>query len=80
MFPNRKSMLDDVIKNHAIKGRSYRQIVELLGEEESEANKLYYNIITDYGWDIDPIYLKSLVITFDKDSIATGFEIKECKH
>ncbi|MBD1393082.1 hypothetical protein [Mucilaginibacter glaciei] len=81
MYPNRKSMLDDVVKNHKIKGQSYKQIIELLGKSTGlEDNKLYYNIITDYGWDIDPIYAKDLIITFNRDSIATGFNVKEWKH
>lgn len=78
---NRKSMLNDVVENHKIKGQSYNQIIEMLGDSTGlEDNKLYYNIITDYGWDIDPVYSKDLIITFNRDSIATGFDVKEWKH
>jgi hypothetical protein len=39
----------------------------------------YYVINTDYGNDIDPVYRKTLTIYLNKDSIVTGFKIKEWK-
>lgn len=81
MFPNRELMLDDVLKHVKIKGRSYKQIVTSLGETTGITDgKLYYNIALDYGWDIDPLYSKDLIIYFNRDSVATGYKVQEWKH
>jgi hypothetical protein len=78
MYPYRKGMLDDVLKTVTIKGRSYSQIVSSLGESTGlQDGKLYYNIVIDYGSDIDPVYGKDLIILFNNNSIATGYEVKE---
>ena len=84
MYPNRDKMLNDLIKNHKLKGLTYRQLVEQIGEPEQnvsgDSNTVYYNIVTDYGHDIDPIYSKTLQLGFDKDSIIIDFKIIETKY
>ena len=81
IFPYRKSMLKDLTTNYKIVGLSYNQTIDLLGVPEGfiagHTNTLYYDIDLDYGHDIDPIYVKTLEVHFNKDSTITGFDIRE---
>lgn len=43
------------------------------------SNSLTYNIVLNYGDDIDPVYSKNLDIFFSKDSIITSYKITEWK-
>ena len=38
---------------------------------------LTYNIITDYGSDIDPVYIKNLTFYLNRDAVVAGYEVKE---
>lgn len=82
-YPHRKSMLNDLTKNHKLTGLSYRQLINLIGEPENYGDKekdiVYYEIETDYGFDIDPVYTKTLQIKLTKDSTVESFAIKEWK-
>lgn len=82
--PNRNAMLKDLTTHHTLKGLSYRHLVDLLGEPEGfsdvKKNTAYYNIVTDYAKDIDPVYIKNLIINLNADSIVTGFGIEQIKH
>ena len=81
-FPNRKYMIDDLIKNYKFKGKKYSEIVELLNQPQSKLDstrEIYYDIDVDYGFDIDPIYSKTLSITFDKDTFVKNFEVQVWK-
>jgi outer membrane protein assembly factor BamE (lipoprotein component of BamABCDE complex) len=84
LYPNRDKMLDDLIKNQNLKGLTYRQLIDKIGEPEKnevgDSNTIFYDIVTDFGHDIDPVFIKSLEIKFDKDSIVTDFKINEIKH
>lgn len=84
IFPNRNKMLNDLMKNHQLKGLTHKQLVELLGEPEeysdTEPNTAYYNVVTDYGRDIDPVCTKNLKIKLNGDSIVTDVNIYEIKH
>jgi hypothetical protein len=75
-------MLNDLINNHHLKGLTYRQLIDSIGVPhiDSGSYEAYYNIILDYGWDIDPVYSKDLVVQLNQDSVVTGFTIKEWKH
>jgi len=78
-YSNRKFMIDDLVKNYQLKGKKYRDIVELLGAPESNLDstlQIFYEIDVDYGTDIDPVYSKSLVIIFDKDIVVKRFEVE----
>lgn len=83
-FPNREEMLKDLMNNHQLKGLTYKQLMELLGKPENdsdaEPNVACYNIVTDYGRDIDPVYIKNLQVKFNADSIVTEVAISEIKH
>lgn len=83
IYSHRKSMLNDLTKNYKLTGLSYRQLINLIGEPENysdkEKNIIYYEIETDYGNDIDPVYTKTLQLKLTKDSTVESFEIKEWK-
>jgi hypothetical protein len=79
-FPNRKYMIDDLIHNYKLKGKTYYQIIRLLGEPQSKLDstfKIFYNIDVDYGNDIDPVYTKTLSITFNKENVVKKIEVYE---
>ena len=84
LYPNRDKMLDDLTKNQNLKGLTIRQLIDKIGEPEKNvvgnSNTIYYDIVTDYGHDIDPIYSKTLEFKFDKDSFIKDFKIHETKH
>jgi outer membrane protein assembly factor BamE (lipoprotein component of BamABCDE complex) len=84
LYPNRDKMLEDLTKNQILKGLTYRQLIEKMGEPEKnvigDSNAIYYDIVIDYGHDIDPVYTKTVEFKFDKDSIITDFKINETKH
>ncbi|MFA9213530.1 MAG: hypothetical protein ACEQSR_06745 [Candidatus Methylacidiphilales bacterium] len=81
LHPNRVKMLDDLLKNNTLKGLTISQLIDKLGNPDfntpPDSNKIYYNIITEYGLDIDPVYSKNLIFTFSHDSIINNFIIDE---
>ena len=83
-FANRKSMVNDLMKNHLHKGLTYKELVELLGEPENYAdeksNKIAYEIEVDYGSDIDPVAGSDLIIELSKDSTVVNCELVKWKH
>jgi hypothetical protein len=83
-YANRENMLNDLIANHKIKGLKYSEIIDLLGPPENYANSnsniISYNIVLDFGHDIDPVYTKDLDLEFSKDSIVQDFKLVENKH
>jgi hypothetical protein len=83
IYKHRKSMLNDLTKNYKLTGLSYRQLVNLIGEPENYSDKesdiVIYEIETDYGFDIDPVYTKTLELKLIKDSIVKSYSIKEWK-
>ena len=84
IYPEREKMLKDLMNNHQLKGLKYNQIIDLLGEPENysdeEPNTITYNIVTDYGRDIDPVFIKNLEVKFSSDSILTDVNINEIKN
>jgi uncharacterized membrane protein len=83
-YANRENMLNDLISNHKLKGLKYSEIIDLLGPPENYENKnsniISYNIVLDFGHDIDPVYTKDLDLEFSKDSIVQDFKLVENKH
>jgi hypothetical protein len=75
-------MLDDLTKNIPLKGKSYQDIVSLLGQPQysfDSSMNVGYEIDIDYGMDIDPIYSQTLLLHFDRDSIVMSFDVDEWK-
>jgi hypothetical protein len=80
--PNREDMLGDLIDHHKIKGLTYHQLIDSLGQPENYGDtkdSIYYDIVVNYGY-LDPKSGKYLAIGFSKDSIATGFKVVEWKN
>lgn len=84
LYPYRDKMLEDLTKNQKLKGLTYRQLIGKIGEPEKnitgDNNTIYYDIVIDYGYDIDPVNIKTLAFKFDKDSIVNDFKINESKY
>src|SRR4051812_15554164 len=73
IFPNRKYMINDLLKNFQLKGKKYSEIIELLGQPQSKLHgslNVFYNIDIDYGSDIDPVYSKTLMLQFNRDTVV----------
>lgn len=80
-YPYREDMLNDLVKNHKIKGLTYHQLIDSIGKPEHDSKgAVFYNVITDFGSDIDPVYIKTLTLHLNKDSIVNGFEVVEWKN
>ncbi len=83
-YKNRENMLEDLTNNHKLKGISYSKVIDLLGLPENYSdekfNTLSYNIVTEYGNDIDPVYIKILEIKLTKDSIVENYKIVEIEN
>ena len=53
-------------------------VIEQVGPPDfSDPIHFLYDIETNYGFDIDPIYTKQLIYYLSSDSIVTRFEVKE---
>jgi hypothetical protein len=79
-FPYRNKMLKDLTTHYKLVGLKYNEIINLFGEPNyHDSNSVVYQVIEDYGSDIDPIYTKNLNFKFNKDSIITAFKIEEWK-
>ena len=83
MYPNREKMLKDLTENNKLKGLTYKELIAKIGPDENYKSGydtcIFYSIVTDYGWDIDPVYSKCLVFKFNKDSVVTDYKIEEWK-
>ena len=79
-FPNRNNMLKDLTTNHKLVGLKHNEAIELLGEPNySDCSSFTYQVIEDYGSDIDPVYSKNLDFEFGKDSVITSYKIEVWK-
>jgi hypothetical protein len=61
-FPHRESMFDDLINNYPLTGKTYNELIDLLGRPQGKGDndlEIFYNIDIDYGSDIDPIFYKN---------------------
>lgn len=75
----RADMLNDLLNNNTLIGLTLSQLINKLGNPDfstpTDSNNVYYNIITEYGIDLDPNYTKFLIFTYNSDSIITNFTI-----
>lgn len=79
-YSYRDPMLKDLLKNHKIKGLNITELETLFGKIEIDSlnkKEILFNIVVDFGWDIDPVYTKDLIIILDKNSIAKDYKIIE---
>src|SRR2546430_17276038 len=81
IYPYRGEMLYDLLTSYHLKGLTYKQLAKLLGEpdrwEKVNIDSPYYVINTEYSNGIDPTYTKTLTFYLNKDSVVTGYKVKE---
>ena len=80
-YPNRDHMLEDLIHHHKLVGLKYHELIDLLGQPDSEYNdsmKITYEIETKYDV-IDPDYFKALIFNINKDSVIISYRVYEWK-
>ena len=84
MYSDRESMISDLMENYLRHGMTYKEVVELLGKPEKYANikliTIGYEIMVDYGWNIDPVKGKTHYIELTNDSLVNDFKLEEWKH
>jgi len=82
-YPNRRAMLKDLTTNYKLKGLSYNQLIDLIGEPvkymNEDSNKIFYPVLEDYGSDIDPVHTIDLTIKLGADSTVSDYNIEEWK-
>lgn len=78
-YSYRKRMISDLIESDLLNNKTYKDVIEIIGKPDyaDRENNYFYNIIVKYGNDIDPIYLKSLVVSFNSDSVIDTFFVYE---
>ncbi|MGS0747374.1 hypothetical protein [Halpernia sp. GG3] len=83
-YAYREKMVADLMENHLKKGMTYKNVISLLGKSENyqndPTNTIGYEIMVDYGWNIDPQKGKTLYIEFTKDSIVDSIKLEQWKH
>ena len=80
----REKMATDLMKNHLKIGMTMNDVLNHLGNSENHQNNspntIGYEIMVDYGWNIDPQNGKTLFIEFTNDSVVKNFRLDEWKH
>jgi len=75
-------MVNDLVNNHLRLGMELNEVEYLLGEPDGidiiskEEHEIIYDIIIDYGWDINPIETQDLILTFNMDSSLCRAELE----
>ena len=82
-YLHRENMVEDLTKNYLKSATKYERIIFLLGQPENlndeEENTISYELMTDFGWDIDPVEVKTLKIKISKDSTLLNYKIEHWK-
>jgi hypothetical protein len=83
-YANRESMVSDLMTNYLRKGMTFDQLTELIGRPENfgniEPNMIGYEIMVDYGWNIDPVEGKTLFFELSKDSTIVDYKLDYWEH
>ena len=83
-YKNREAMVNDLIENHLQKGMTYNEVKELLGQPENygnmKPNTFGYEIMVDYGWNIDPVEGKTLLFEISNDSVVINYHLNHWEH
>jgi hypothetical protein len=68
-YPHREKMVDNLVERHGLKGKTVQEITDLLGVPDNYYDhnpyEMTYQIVVDYGFNIDPVYSKYLVLYLD---------------
>ena len=76
-------MLDDLVKNYELKGKSYAQILDLLGQpvvtplKTDSISELLYGIEMEFSKDKAITHIKTLSLKFNSDTIVQDYKIIE---
>ena len=78
-YPMREAILNDLVTNHQLRGLTYKQLIDSLGEPANygdSKDSIYYDVVVNYS-NLDPKSGKYLVLHLSKDSVVTGFKVVE---
>lgn len=79
-YKYRESMAKNLMETHLKKGMTYQQLTDLIGNPENfanlEPNIIGYTLMVDYGWDIDPVETKTLIIELTADPLVKYYKIE----
>jgi hypothetical protein len=83
-YEHREQMVKDLMENRLNKGLAYHSVIDLLGKSANfanlDSNTIGYEVFVDYGWSIDPVETKTLLISFSSDSTIRVFKLKHWKN
>lgn len=84
LHEERNQMLKDLLENYDLKGKSIYEVELFFGCIESidtinQPFNMQYNVYTNYGWDIDPVHTKTLMIFLDNKFKVKNVKISEWK-
>lgn len=79
-YPYRESMIDDIIESKIFIGQKFKVVKDSLGQADIYEGQLWYEVTVDFGFDIDPISGKHLILTIGNDSTITNVEVREWKN
>lgn len=75
-YHDRRSMIEDVTVNHDFNGKNIEDLRTFFGYANHHTTNdtivVQYDIYTDFGWDIDPVYTEDLLYYLNKDSVVIG--------
>ena len=75
---DRERMVSDLIESDTLLGLNAAQVIQLLGEPELAKAFTYDFLIREkYSFNIDPDYIKYLVVEFNKNGKVKKYYIKE---
>ncbi len=74
----RVRMLDNLLSIYDFQGSSLGELHEMLDTNYMtiRSNKIYINIETSHGFDIDPVYTKDFILILDTFSIVSHAEFR----
>lgn len=68
---DREEMVSDLVSSDTLIGLDRTQIIDLLGELESSSDReMKFLVIEKYEWNVDPEYIKYLVVKIDQNGKA----------
>jgi len=74
----RERMMEDLTKNHKLVGLKNNELMKILGTPDLKQDlNIQYNLVIDYGSDIDPIHTKTLLFKLNSDSTVKDYKISE---
>lgn len=71
LVEDREEMVADLVSSDTLIGLNRTQIIELLGEpEKSSEQEMKFLVLEKYEWNVDPEYVKYLVVEIDQNGKA----------